>query len=73
MESFESGGDAPILAEALLTLIDGADLRRVARVGGLPCEVLDRQLAGRRTLALATVVGTLRALRVEIRVRVVMR
>ena len=69
----ESGGDAPILAEALLTLVDGSDLRRIARVCGLPCEVLHRQLSGRRLLTFATVVGTLRALGLELRVRVAMR
>lgn len=69
----ESGGDAAILAEALLSLVEGSDLRRVARVCGLPCEVLHRQLAGRRTLTFATVAGTLRALGVGLRVRVAAR
>lgn len=69
----ESGGDAPILAEALLNLVEGPDLRRVARVCGLPSDVLHRQLAGRRTLAFATVAGTLRALGVELRVQVAAR
>jgi len=65
----ESGGDARIVAEALLDIVDFNGVRRIARVCGLPSEVLRRQLSGRRTLSFATVLGTMRALDVELRVR----
>jgi len=65
----ESGGDVRIVAEALLDIVDLNDVRRIARSCDLPCDVLRRQLSGRRTLSFATVLGTLRALGVELRVQ----
>ncbi|GAB3059009.1 DNA-binding protein [Stenotrophomonas tumulicola] len=64
----ESGGDPKTVAEALLAVADANDLRRIARACGLPCDVLRRQLSGRRTLSFGTVLGAMRALGVQLRV-----
>lgn len=64
----ESQGDAEILGEAIAYVAGEEDLRAIARECGLPVEVVRRQLSGRRTLTLRTVMGALRAVGLQLRV-----
>lgn len=64
----ESHGDAEILGEALAYVAGEAGLRVIACECRLPVDVLRRQLYGRRTLTLRTIMGALRALGLKLRV-----
>ncbi|MBD7953352.1 hypothetical protein H9654_03940 [Stenotrophomonas sp. Sa5BUN4] len=66
----ESQGDAEILAEAIAYLAGEEDLRAIPRQCRLPVEVVRRQLSGRRTLTLRTMMGALPALGLQLRVDV---
>lgn len=66
----ESQGDALVVAEALAYVAGEDRLRLIARECGLPCDVLRRQLSGKRTLTLKTVVAAMRILGVRMRVDV---
>ncbi|QNR97371.1 hypothetical protein ICJ04_00080 [Stenotrophomonas sp. 169] len=69
----ESQGDAAILGEALAYVAGEEGLRGIARECGLPAAVVHRQLGGRRTLTLRTVMGALRAIGLQMRVDVAER
>lgn len=64
----ENHGDAEILGEALAYVAGDAGLRAIACECRLPVEVVRRQLYGRRTLTLRTMMGALRALGLTLRV-----
>ncbi|WP_312683476.1 hypothetical protein [Stenotrophomonas chelatiphaga] len=64
----ESEGDAAIFGEALAYVAGDAGLRAIACECRLPVEVVRRQLYGRRTLTLRTMMGALRALGLALRV-----
>jgi len=65
---WESQGDAEIPGEAIAYVAGEEDLRAIARECRLPVEVVRRQLSGRRTLTLRTMMGALRALGFQLRV-----
>jgi len=64
----DSQGDAEIPGEAIAYVAGEEDLRAIAREYRLPVEVVRRQLSGRRTLTLRTMMGALRALELQLRV-----